>query len=307
MRFVSDEDSRGLDVGQPWGSLWDDGADPVAELNRLMTVRSAALSRFGTNALTPGEPIADLRRKLVPIWLMQRYQVEAAAKLVGGVDYHYAVLGDGKEASPPVPADAQNAALDALLATLDPKVLTVPAALVPLLSAGQQGNDNPQYSNEVFATVGGPLFDPLVAADVSASITLDALLAPARLARVAGQHRDGPISLDAVLARIERATIADTQDPVGQRIAWRTALTMARARRDAVGMPAVAAALDEHLESLAASLAANKRPDGQWARSLARTLKDKSALDALLDAPRTKLKVPPGMPIGDAAEYMDLP
>jgi hypothetical protein len=307
MRFVSDEDSRGLDVGQPWGSLWDDGADPVAELNRLMTVRAAALARFGTNVLTPGEPIADLRRKLVPIWLMQRYQVEAAAKLVGGVDYHYSVLGDGHEASPPVPADAQSAALDALLATLDAKVLTVPASLVTMLSAGQQGNYDRQYATEVFANSGGPLFDPTVAADVSASITLDALLAPARLARVAEQHRDGPMSLDAMLTRLQHATITDAQGPVGQRIAWRTTLTMARARRDAAGMPAVVAALDEHLEALATSLAANKRPDGQWARSLARTLKDKSAVEALIDAPKTKLKVPPGMPIGDVAEYMDLP
>jgi hypothetical protein len=304
LHFVSDEDSRGLDVGQPWGSLWDDGADPVAELNRLMTVRTAALARFGTASLTTGEPIANLRRKLVPVWLMQRYQIEAAAKLVGGIDYHYSVLGDGNEASPPVPAAAQNAALDALLTTLAPQTLTIPAPLLPLLSAGQQGNNDRQYTTEIFSTAGGPVFDPLVAADVAASITLDALLAPARLSRLAQQQGAGALSLDDMLQRLERATIDNAQGPVAERIAWRTVLTMARARRDAAGMPAVATALDERLKAIEASLARGK---ASWSLSLAATLKDRGALNGLLDAPKTKLKVPPGMPIGDVAEYMDLP
>ena len=41
-----------------------------------------------------GESLADLRRAFVPIWLLDRYQVEAAAKSVGGVNFPYALNGE---------------------------------------------------------------------------------------------------------------------------------------------------------------------------------------------------------------------
>ena len=75
----------------------------------MMEVRAAALQRFGVGALAAGEPVANLRRKFVPIWLLHRYQVEAAAKLIGGVDFSYSVRGDGRESARPVPAADQRA------------------------------------------------------------------------------------------------------------------------------------------------------------------------------------------------------
>src|SRR5690606_39213364 len=99
LRYVADDDARPAAAAHPAGSLWDDGADPVAELNRMMAVRQAAVARFGPAALYPGEPVSHLRRKFVPIWLLHRYQVEAAAKLIGGVDFAYSRAGDGQEAA----------------------------------------------------------------------------------------------------------------------------------------------------------------------------------------------------------------
>jgi hypothetical protein len=304
LRFVSDGDARGSDVGQPWAALWDDGADPAAELVRIMQVRQAALDRFGLNAMAPGEPMIQLRRKLVPIWLLHRYEVDAAAKLLGGVTYSYAVAGAGHQESPPVPAAQQRAALAALLGTLDARALHVPDRLVPLLSAGEEGNSDKQFDIEVFANAGGPVFDPLVAADVSARLTLDALLAPARLTRLMRQHARDPgfPGLDEMLDRLIAATVDAARDDVGRRIAWRTIVSLAQTRR-AAGDPDVAAALDDRLVALADRLAAIKAP---WARSLSRTLKDRDALDALLAAQKDKPAIPPGMPIGDDTEYMDL-
>src|SRR5438309_339517 len=148
LRYVADDDARPADSAHPSGSLWDDAADPVAELGRMMTVRAAAVARFGPEALPAGEPLADLRRAFVPIWLLHRYQVEAAAKVLGGVDFVYGVKGDGREDMRPVPAAAQRKALDALLATLTPAALTVPAPLVPRLSAGWSGNADRQQQIE---------------------------------------------------------------------------------------------------------------------------------------------------------------
>ena len=71
-----------------------------------MAVRRAAIDHFGLAALLPGEPMADLRRRFVPIWLLHRYQMVAAAKAIGGVDYRYAVNGGGREVSAPPQAVA---------------------------------------------------------------------------------------------------------------------------------------------------------------------------------------------------------
>jgi hypothetical protein len=204
MRYVQDENARSPDTAQRWASLWDDGADPTAELNRIMTVRSAAIANFGLSALAPNEPVANLRRRFVPIWLLHRYEVVAAAKTIGGGEFTYAVNGDGREESPPVPADAQRAALSALLATLSPDALRVPDRLVPLLSAPRNGSDNRQFDIEVFETAHGPIFDPLVAADVATEITLHSLLSPARLSRVSAQHAidANMLSVDEILDKL---------------------------------------------------------------------------------------------------------
>jgi Met-zincin len=222
------------------------------------------------------------------------------------------VAGDGKETSPPVPASAQRDALDALLGTLTPAALTVPDKLLPLLSAAQNGNDDRQYDIEVFATIGGPVFDPLVAADVAAQVTLDALLAPTRLARVAGQHaRDGQaLGVDELLDRITAATIDRRQGDLGRRIAYRAIVTLARTARDKKTPPEIGAAIDDRLHGLGERLAkASGDPaDRAWSRNLARTLADEKGLDRILaDVPHAPT-IPPGMPIGgDEGEWMELP
>ena len=138
--YVGDGEARPPSAAHPAGSLWDDHAEPVAELRRMLEVRAAAVARFGPAALYPGEPVANLRRKFVPIWLLHRYQAEAAAKLIGGVDFAYALNGDGRERANPVALDRQRRALDALMAALEPDALAVPAALLPYLSAGWSGS-----------------------------------------------------------------------------------------------------------------------------------------------------------------------
>ena len=305
MRFVSDADARATDTAHPWASMWDDGADPVAALRQIMAVRTAALARFGMATLTPDEPVANLRRKLVPIWLLHRYQVDAAAKSIGGVDFAYAVAGDGRERAAPVPAGRQRAAIDALLATLDPAALTMPPALLPLLSAGRQGTEDRQFDLEVFAGAGNSVFDPLAAADAAATLTLDALLAPARLQRLLLQHAADPAlpGVEELLDRLRGRVLAPGGGAVARQIGWRIVLATAQARRDAATMPLVAAALDGALHALAGALRARK--GDAWAASLSRTIGDTAALDAQLARPRPR--VPPGMPIGDAAEFGDRP
>ena len=299
LRFVADNDARPLRSGQPVGALWDDGPDPVGELRRMMEVRRVAVARFGTGALPPGEQLADLRRAFVPIWLLDRYQIEAAAKSVGGVDFPYAVNGEAIEAHP-VGGAAQWAALYALLDTITPSELTVPARLQPLLSSAFGGNDDRQTEIEIIATAAGPIFDPLKAIEVGAVQTLNALLAPERLNRLEGQHAADPSvpapaqMFDLLLGR----SIAEAGSDVGCRIATTTVLALARVQRDATLSPTIALQLSGRLDRLAEQLGRERGTQQDWAKGLAALLKDREALDkAIADSARLP-RVPPGMPIG---------
>ena len=301
LRFVADDDARPVSAGQPLGSLWDEGPDPTAELKRVVAVRRAALDRFGTGALPAGEPLAQLRRAFVPIWLLDRYQVEAAAKSLGGVNFPYAVSGENAVAQV-VPGPAQSAALYALLDTLAPAELTVPARLMPLMSSGFGGNSDRQTEIEVIPTAGGPVFDPLKATEVGAVQTLDALLSPQRLNRLESQHAadagvPSPSQLfDLLLAR----TLPQSGSEVGRRIATTSILALARVQQDAALSPTVSLEVGGRLARLADELSRQRGLAAQqdWARGLVALLKDREALDKAIADPARLPRVPPGMPIG---------
>ncbi len=311
LRFVSDENARSVAASQPWGSLWDDGADPTAELTRMMEVRAAALARFGPAALAPGEPVAALRRKFVPIWLLHRYQVEAAAKSLGGVLSTYAVAGRAGGDAAPVAPEVQRAALDALLATLSPSVLDIPDRLIAQLSAGWSGESDRQTDIEVMRMAGSAVFDPLVAAQVSAQVTLDAILAPERLARLADQHRRlGEVpSPGAVAERL--LAIAGQPAPnarwgaIRRAAGTRIVLELARAARAPASGSEASAAIDQALHDWATKQSGARvgdAADRAWALSTARLLLDKDRLAAALADRSEAIMVPPGMPIGSVED-----
>ena len=70
--------------------------------------------------------MSTLEEAFVPIYMFHRYQLEATAKLLGGLYYTYAVRGDGQKISEIVSPQDQRGALDVLLHTLQPDVLAIP-------------------------------------------------------------------------------------------------------------------------------------------------------------------------------------
>jgi hypothetical protein len=300
MRYMTDIDGRDPDLGVPGDSMWTDGADEAPDLRHMMAVRKIALASFGPSVLRKDQPLSDLRRKFVPVWLLHRYEIDAVGKLIGGIDYRYAVSGDGGPEPAPVSAARQSAALDALLETLSTDALTIPDRLVPMLSSGVNGAVDPQYDTEVFATAGAAAFDPLVAADVGAQITLGSLLAPARLVRVYEQHQRDPglIGIDELLDKLQKATLATHGDAVGRRIAFRTVVSIAKAAHDPEVPGDIAAILGDRVRQIAGTLAKFQGPseDAQWARGTAELLKQPDTLAKAID-PHAAPDVPPGMPI----------
>lgn len=306
LRFVQDDDARPVDSGHPAGAIWDDGADAVAELDRMMAVRKAAIDQFGERALRPGEALEALRRKFVPIYLLHRYQVEAAAKSVGGVDFGYGVKGDASAVAKLVPAERQRAALTSLLAAMTPTALDTPERLIPLLSSGQPGRNDRQTEIEIFATAGGPVYDSLAVADVGAQVVLDALIAPARLNRLVDQHRRDPAEpgVGEVTQRLLSAAFtpaAGRYAEIARRVQSRTVLDLAAVARRPGTSPGAASQIDQALADLAVRLKAAPGTDpAERAHRLrlAALLQDKEELKRVLADPKSRPEIPPGMPIG---------
>ena len=203
--FITDEDARLLGSLHPHAHLWDNGASPSDELTRLLAVRAAALARFGENSIQPGAPLSSLEDTLVPLYLLHRYQTEAAAKEIGGLDYRYALRGDGQPLAKIVDAAEQRKALAAVLATLDIRALTLPAPLLALLPPRPPGYAPTQES---FAGRTGLAFDPQGAAASAAELTASLLFEPSRAARLAEyKSRDSSLpGLDDVLEQVLAAT-----------------------------------------------------------------------------------------------------
>lgn len=206
LRFVDDAEARGVESAHPYASVWDNGEDAVATLEETMRVRKIALDRFGLDAIKAARPTSDLAAVIVPIYLYHRYQTVAAAKLIGGYEFRYAVKGDGDPSGRALDPERQRAALAALIATLDPAALDLPDATLDLLTPAIESFGGAGDSAELFASDTGPVFDLLAAADAAATETLRAVLHPARSARLVEMERRRPdaLSYNEVLSALER-------------------------------------------------------------------------------------------------------
>ncbi|MBC7775013.1 MAG: zinc-dependent metalloprotease [Phycisphaerae bacterium] len=206
---ISDEGARPSNSANPIAHLWDNGPNATDELQRLLAVRTYALQRFGERSIPKGREMADLERVLVPLYLAHRYQTEAVAKSIGGVQYSYAVRGDGQPTNQPVAEADQQRAFDALLQTLQSDFLALPASVINLIPPQPIGFER---DREVFKSNTGGFFDPLAASASSAGLTLDMLMMPERLNRLSEQQARGVLrsfTLPSMLRQLRGSLFAE--------------------------------------------------------------------------------------------------
>ena len=205
LHFISDEDARPVGGAHPLAHLWDNGRSAAEELRRVLSVRRAALDRFSERSIRIGDPLSRLEDVLTPLYLLHRYQVEAAAKVVGGVDYSYAVRGDGRAPVSLLPPAMQLDALDALLQTVDPAELTLPQRILDLIPPPSPGRGR---GREQLPSRAGPAFDPVAAAELAADLTFGMILDDSRATRLIDHHARDPEQpgLGEVLERLLDAT-----------------------------------------------------------------------------------------------------
>jgi hypothetical protein len=254
--------------------------------------------------------MSTLAEVLVPLYFHHRYQLEAAAKSVGGLDYSYAVRGDGSPPATPVPAARQRAALEAVLGTLEPAVLDLPEPLLGLLAPPSV--DYPPH-REFMGSRTAPVFDALGAAGTAAELTLAMLLPSERLARLVDFHRRDPAmpGCDEVLEGIVKRAFAGPE-PASPRLREIRRVVQAAVVRKliaATSLPAqttaVRASLEASLRKLSADLARSARsgePADQSLRTaLAADIDRWLARPAGTVMPGAAAEAPPGPPIGSAA------
>ncbi|HET6566244.1 MAG TPA: zinc-dependent metalloprotease, partial [Xanthomonadales bacterium] len=183
--FITDQDARAPGSAHPAANLWDNGTDAIARLDELLAIRQLALQQFSSAVIPDGTALFELESRLVPVFLLHRYQVDAVAKLLGGLNYDYRFRGDTPSQVTPVDAGTQLAAMDSLLDLLDPGMLALPQNLRYLVPPPPTEY---RRDRENFPTATGAAFDHLAPARAGADLVLSELLQPQRLSRLAEQH-----------------------------------------------------------------------------------------------------------------------
>ena len=180
-RFITDYDARAKGGAHVNAHLWDNSEDVTAGLDEIIKIREKAINNFSEKNISKGSTYSELEDAFVPIYFLHRYQTEAVVKLIGGLDYNYAIVGDGQVVVNTLDKQTQLNALKSVLRTLDEDFLIIPAEKLKLFPPRAYGFPR---TRESFKSLMGVAFDPISAASTSSDITLSLLLNHERLNRI---------------------------------------------------------------------------------------------------------------------------
>lgn len=302
-RYITDADARPLGSAHIHAHLWDNGNDIVEELGNVMNVRKIGIDNFSSGNIPAGQPYSVLEDMFVPLYFYHRYQTEAVSKLIGGMDYSYAVRGGVNQAMEVLEPKEQKRALEALIGTVQAGQLAIPEdklGLFPPRAFGYPRN------RESFKSEQGLAFDPFGAAATASHMTFSLVLHPERAARLVTQKAldKGQLGLSEVISELVDATFGQShKNPYRQEVQNRINEQLLESLYDLLadenvykGVRAIAA---RHLEDLAKGLEGSQAGEDQLAvdRFLAREIRE-VLKNPQKREPRTAPKIPDGSPIG---------
>ncbi|ALM07210.1 peptidase [Sediminicola sp. YIK13] len=213
LRYISDSDARPAGGAHALGHLWDNGKAASDELTDMLEVRKVAISNFSMDNIRKNEPNSVLEDVFVPLYFFHRYQTEAVAKVIGGLDYNYTVKGDGQLTVETVDKKVQENALKSILKTLDAQEIAIPKDKLSLFPPRAIGYNR---TRESFKGKTGVSFDAISAPETAADMTLKLLLHPERASRLIQQKSLEPsnLGLKEVMDDLVKGTIYyDLKDP----------------------------------------------------------------------------------------------
>jgi len=310
LEYSGDSDARSAGSAHPQGLLWDFGPDSIKTWDSLGAVRRRTLERFSFDALPDERQAGELEARLVPVYLLQRYQGEALARLIGGGDFEYATSGDVKTGLAQggvrvVPAATQRQALARLADTLRAEYLALPAKVLDVLTPPAQGFER---NREYFQSRMDSVFDALSAAEAGAAHSAGFLLDPARLNRLAWQHARDPQqpgaaeALNLLLQRTWKREAVPASVPGGEAVQMAANWVLLDATLNLLDGGKLHPGVQAELRGVAGEFAAwlVKNP-GQGASAASRKQAGELVRAYLTDPRSVKLRampsVPPGAPI----------
>ncbi|MDP5092766.1 MAG: zinc-dependent metalloprotease [Polaribacter sp.] len=209
LRFLSDQDARLTGSASAYAHLWDNGNTVYDDLYNLLDIRKKAIAAFSTDNIKTGEPYSVLEDVFVPLYFLHRYQTEATAKIIGGLDYSYAVKGGKETIVKRISGKEERNAFQAILKTLVVEEIAIPKEKLALFPPRAYGYDR---SRESFNSKLGVAFDPFSAVETSAEMTLEMLLHPQRVSRLIAHKSldDSQLGLEELLGVLIENTIKKT-------------------------------------------------------------------------------------------------
>ncbi|WP_298902042.1 zinc-dependent metalloprotease [uncultured Psychroserpens sp.] len=308
LRFITDADARAQGGAHALAHLWDNGKSASQELNNVLNVRNHAISNFSKDNIRQGEPYSVLEDVFVPLYFFHRYQTEAATKVVGGLDYNYAVKGDGQVIVRPIDVKMQKDALTSILETISVENLAIPKEKLELFPPRAFGY---WRGRESFSGKTGVAFDPMSAAATASDMTLKLLLHPQRANRIIQQKSmdDSQLSLEDMLEQVLNASFGTShrqayKNEIQQLINERVLIHLMNLAVNEQSFFQVKAKANEAINSLLKKYLSGERRTSPYATQYAAMIKEFQEHPEkfkIKNAP----KIPDGSPIGsDHCNYI---
>jgi hypothetical protein len=181
LKYLSDSDARPAGSASATAHLWDNGGNIHDELYNLLKVRKTAIENFSVDNIKTNEPYSVLEDVFVPLYFLHRFQTEATAKLIGGLEYSYAVKGGNQKIVERVSGVTERIALQAVLKTIAVDEIAIPREKLSLFPPRAIGYGR---TRESFKSKLGVSFDAFSAVETATEMTLSFLLHPQRLSRL---------------------------------------------------------------------------------------------------------------------------
>nr|WP_299485123.1 zinc-dependent metalloprotease [uncultured Allomuricauda sp.] len=299
LRYISDQDARPRGGAHALAHLWDNGRNPSQELENVLKIRKIAIDNFSMDNIRKGEPNSVLEDVFAPLYFFHRYQTEAVSKLIGGLDYNYAVKGDGQRTVYPISQTSQENALKTILNTLNATTIAIPKEKLELFPPRAIGYGK---SRESFKGRSGVAFDALSASETAADMSLGLLLHPERASRLIQQKSldKDQIGLSELFEKLIEGTIQESHkdaylNQVQQTINFRVLYHIMNLAAHKEVHPQVNATANETLKSLKVYLLGNGKSSiaAEMVRRIDAFTKSPNSFN-VIPAP----KIPDGSPIG---------
>jgi hypothetical protein len=181
LKYLSDSDARSQGSASSSAHLWDNGGNIYDELYNVLKIRKKAIENFSVENIKTNEPYSVLEDVFVPLYFFHRFQTEATVKLIGGLEYSYAVKGDNQTVVKPVSGITERIALQAVLKTIAVNEIAIPKEKLTLFPPRAMGYSR---TRESFKSKLGISFDAFSAVETTSEMTLNLLLNPERLSRL---------------------------------------------------------------------------------------------------------------------------